>query len=40
MSSEALTLFEKAGGERLIYIGERKVGKTGNDAFFDALPAR
>ncbi|WP_084549742.1 hypothetical protein [Actinomadura rifamycini] len=40
MSSEALTLFEESGGERLIYIGEPKGGKTGNDAFFDALSAR
>ncbi|WP_371781709.1 hypothetical protein [Streptosporangium subroseum] len=40
MSSEALASFEKAGGERLIYIGEPKGGKTGNDAFFDALSAR
>ncbi|WP_412516470.1 hypothetical protein K8Z49_37855 [Actinomadura madurae] len=40
MSSEALTLFEDAGGERLVYIGEPKGGKTGNDAFFDALSAR
>ncbi|MFC4529150.1 hypothetical protein [Sphaerisporangium dianthi] len=40
MSSEALTAFEEAGGERLIYIGEPKGGKTGNDAFFDALAAR
>lgn len=40
MSSEALTLFEEAGGERLVYIGEPKGGKTGNDAFFDALSAR
>ncbi|MEV4457355.1 hypothetical protein [Microbispora sp. NPDC049633] len=40
MSYEALTAFEEAGGERLIYIGEPKGGKTGNDAFFDALSAR
>lgn len=40
MSSEALTAFEAAGGERLVYIGEPKGGKTGNDAFFDALSAR
>ncbi|MFI0367561.1 hypothetical protein ACH35V_06750 [Actinomadura sp. 1N219] len=40
MASEALTLFEDAGGERLIYIGEPEGGKTGNDAFFDALSAR
>ena len=40
MSSEALTLFEDAGGERLVYIGEPKGRKTGNDAFFDALSSR
>ncbi|WP_283139726.1 hypothetical protein [Rhizohabitans arisaemae] len=40
MSSEALASFEKAGGERLIYIGEPKGGKTGNEAFFDTLSAR
>ncbi|MGW5689336.1 hypothetical protein [Nonomuraea sp. NPDC003754] len=40
MSFEALTTFEEAAGERLIYIGEPKGGKTGNDAFFDALEAR
>ncbi|SNS13647.1 hypothetical protein SAMN05443665_1001158 [Actinomadura meyerae] len=40
MSSEALTFFEDAGGERLVYIGEPQGGKTGNDAFFDALHAR
>jgi hypothetical protein len=37
MASEALTDFEKAGGERLIFIGEPKGGKTGDDRFFDAL---
>ncbi|MEV5495635.1 hypothetical protein AB0M50_09540 [Nonomuraea fuscirosea] len=40
MSVDALTSFEEAGGERLIYIGEPKGGKTGHDAFFDALSAR
>lgn len=40
MASEVLTLFEDAGGERLVYIGEPKGGKTGDDAFFDALSAR
>ncbi|MGW4412848.1 hypothetical protein ACWEJ6_53360 [Nonomuraea sp. NPDC004702] len=40
MASDALTLFEEAGGERLIYIGELRGGKTGNDAFFNALAAR
>ncbi|QKW35016.1 hypothetical protein HUT06_14060 [Actinomadura sp. NAK00032] len=40
MSSEALRSYEAAGGERLVYIGEPRGGKTGNDAFFDALSAR
>lgn len=39
MSSQALRSFEEAGGKRLIYIGEPKGGRTGNDAFFDALSA-
>ena len=40
MASDALDAFEKAEGTRLIYIGEPKGGKTGNDAFFDALASR
>lgn len=40
MASEALADFEVAGGERLIYVGEPKGGKTGDDAFFDSLAAR
>jgi hypothetical protein len=40
MSSDALTAFEEAGGERLVYIGEPRGGKTGDDAFFDSLSAR
>jgi hypothetical protein len=40
MASEALADFEAAGGDRLIYVGEPKGGKTGDDAFFDALSAR
>ncbi|TDD89110.1 hypothetical protein E1293_05475 [Actinomadura darangshiensis] len=40
MSCEALTLYEAAGGERIVYIGEPRGGKTGNDAFFDALSSR
>ncbi|MFI6391505.1 hypothetical protein [Nonomuraea sp. NPDC050540] len=40
MASEALLSFEKAGGERLIYIGEPKGGITGDDAFFYALSER
>jgi hypothetical protein len=37
MASDILAQFEVAGGDRLIYIGEPKGGKTGNDAFFEAL---
>ncbi|WP_280331066.1 hypothetical protein [Nocardia wallacei] len=40
MASEAVAAFEAAGGERLVYIGEPKGGKTGDNAFFDALAAR
>jgi hypothetical protein len=40
MASDALTAYEAAGGDRLIYIGEPKGGKTGDDAFFDALSER
>lgn len=40
MSAEALKMYEDAGGKRLVYIGEPKGGKTGNDAFFDALADR
>jgi hypothetical protein len=40
MASDALAAFELAGGNRLIYIGEPKGGKTGDDTFFDALSAR
>jgi hypothetical protein len=40
MASEALAAFELAGGDQLLYIGEPKGGKTGDDAFFDALSAR
>lgn len=39
MASTALAAFERAGGRRLIYVGEPKGGKTGDDAFFDALSA-
>ncbi|WP_280268686.1 hypothetical protein [Nocardia wallacei] len=39
MASEALAAFEAAGGDRLVYIGEPKGGKTGDAAFFDALAA-
>ena len=37
MASKALDLFESRGGRRLVYIGEPKGGKTGDDAFFDRL---
>jgi hypothetical protein len=40
MASEALTAFESAGGDRLIYIGEPQGGKTADDAFFTGLSAR
>ncbi|WP_433681898.1 hypothetical protein [Nocardia sp. CA-119907] len=40
MASEALAAFEAAGGERVVYIGEPKGGKTGDDSFFDGLAAR
>jgi hypothetical protein len=40
MASDVLSSFESKGGKRLIYIGEPKGGKTGDDAFFAALTAR
>jgi len=40
MASEALATFEAAGGDRLVYIGEPRGGKTGDAAFFDALTDR
>lgn len=40
MASEALAAFESAGGERLVYVGEPRGGKTGDTAFFDALASR
>ncbi|WP_228001833.1 hypothetical protein [Nocardia australiensis] len=39
MASEALASYRRAGGDRVIYIGEPRGGKTGDDAFFDALDA-
>ncbi|MFE3254273.1 hypothetical protein ACFXPS_05640 [Nocardia sp. NPDC059091] len=39
MASAALDEFGRAGGERLVFIGEPKGGKTGDDAFFDELVA-
>lgn len=40
MGSDALAAFEANGGRRLVYIGEPKGGKTGDEAFFDALDSR
>ena len=37
MASDALATFQRSGGEKLVYIGEPKGGKTGDEAFFDAL---
>lgn len=37
MASKALELFESRGGRRLVFMGEPKGGKTGDDAFFDRL---
>ncbi|WP_431963261.1 hypothetical protein [Nocardia sp. bgisy134] len=37
MALEALESYERAGGDRLIYIGEARGGKTGTDGFFDKL---
>ena len=39
MASEALAAFEKAGGNRLIFMGQPKGGMTGDGAFFDGLSA-
>ncbi|MGY4102706.1 hypothetical protein ACW2Q0_24575 [Nocardia sp. R16R-3T] len=40
MASEALDEFERAGGDRLVFIGEEVGGKTGDDAFFAMLADR
>ncbi len=40
MASWALAEFEKAGGDSLIYVGELQGGKTGDDAFFNALTSK
>ncbi|WP_405159533.1 hypothetical protein OG203_23980 [Nocardia sp. NBC_01499] len=40
MASRALLEFEARGGSRLVFIGEPKGGKTGDDAFFDRLGER
>lgn len=37
MALDALTHHVNSGGDRLIYIGEPRGGKTGTDEFFDAL---
>jgi hypothetical protein len=37
MASTVLAQFERAGGRELVFIGEPKGGKTGDDAFFDRL---
>ncbi|MGX1775392.1 hypothetical protein ACWIGW_24990 [Nocardia brasiliensis] len=37
MASTALREFERRGGTRLVFVGEPKGGKTGDDAFFDRL---
>ncbi|MET7769406.1 class I SAM-dependent methyltransferase [Nocardia sp. NPDC005366] len=37
MSSEALNAYREAGGDRLIYIGEPRGGRTANDTFFATL---
>ncbi|MFE6920362.1 hypothetical protein ACFVAV_04875 [Nocardia sp. NPDC057663] len=39
MSTQVLAEYVEAGGDRLVYIGEPKGGKTGADEFFDALAA-
>jgi hypothetical protein len=40
MASSALVAYERMGGDRLIYVGEHRGGKSGDDAFFDALAER
>ncbi|WP_103348685.1 hypothetical protein [Amycolatopsis sp. CA-128772] len=40
MASSVLSRFEQLGGDRLVYIGEPKGGKTGDDRFFEALSDR
>ena len=37
MASDALAAFEKAGGSRLILIGQRRGGMNATDEFFDSL---
>ncbi|RJQ92373.1 hypothetical protein [Amycolatopsis panacis] len=40
MASGAVARFEQLGGDRLVYVGEPKGGKTGDDRFFDILADR
>ncbi|WP_152611164.1 hypothetical protein [Amycolatopsis sp. MJM2582] len=40
MASSALAEFEKADGDHLIFVGEPRGGKTGDNAFFDGLAER
>ncbi|MFI1238318.1 hypothetical protein [Nocardia salmonicida] len=40
MASAALAKFMKAGGDRVVFIGEPQGGKTGDDAFFELLADR
>lgn len=39
MASQALADYQRAGGDRLVYIGEPRGGKTADEAFFAALAA-
>ncbi|MFI5715165.1 hypothetical protein [Nocardia sp. NPDC051750] len=39
MASRALELFESRGGRRLMFVGEPRGGKTGDNPFFDRLSA-
>ncbi|WP_369639987.1 hypothetical protein [Nocardia sp. JMUB6875] len=39
MASATLTEFARAGGTRLLYLGEPRAGKTGDATFFDILEA-
>lgn len=40
MASNALAAYERIGGDRLVYVGEHRGGKSGDDAFFDILADR
>ncbi|MFD6159181.1 class I SAM-dependent methyltransferase [Nocardia sp. NPDC060256] len=37
MASETLEEYERAGGERIVFVGEPQGGKTADDAFFSSL---